>query len=164
MSKRARLAAPRPRPYADGVDPTDLIADLAKKSGLVWVSYARHTHAVWHEWVGDAVCVVSGGTEQPLPDIEKHQTVTLSLRSKASRALVAEAEAAVEVISPDSEHWDSVTQALKSGRLNIVDADSAIERWARESVVVRLVPTGTVTLADEISSSLPRTSPHLSRS
>ncbi|MEO6605400.1 MAG: hypothetical protein ABIN55_07285 [Aeromicrobium sp.] len=146
------------------MQPTDLIADLAKKSGLVWVSYARHTHAVWHEWVSDAVCVVSGGTEQPLPDIEKHQTVTLSLRSKASRALVAQAEAAVEVITPESEHWSSVTETLKSGRLNVVDADNAIERWGRESVVVRLVPTGEVTFADDVSSSLPRTSPHLSRS
>ena len=146
------------------MQPTDLIAELAKKSGLVWVSYARHTHAVWHEWVGDAVCVVAGGTEQPLPDIEKHQTVTLSLRSKTSRALVAQTGASVEVITPDSEHWASVTETLKSGRLNLTDADHAIERWARESVVVRLVPTGDVTLAGEVASSIPRTSPHLSRS
>ena len=141
---------------------TDLIADLAKKSGLVWVSYAHHTHAVWHEWVGDAVCVVTGGTEQPLPDIAKHQTVMLSLRSKASRALVAQAEARVDVITPESQHWASVTEALKSGRLNLVDADKAIERWGRESVVVRLVPTGKITLADNVSTSIPRTSPHLS--
>jgi hypothetical protein len=144
--------------------PTDLIADLAKKSGLVWVSYAHRTHAVWHEWVDDAVCVVTGGTEQPLPDIEKHKTVTLSLRSKASRALVAQAEASVEVITPESEHWASVTEALKSGRLNIVDAANAIERWGRESFVVRLVPTGKITLAGDVSTSLPRTSPHLSMS
>ncbi len=144
--------------------PTDLIADLAKKSGLVWVTYAHHTHAVWHEWVGDAVCVVTGGTEQPLPDIEKHQTVTLSLRSKATRALVAQAEARVEVITPESEHWGSVAETLKSGRLNLTDADNAIERWARESVVVRLVPTGKITLAADVPTSIPRTSPHLSRS
>lgn len=146
------------------MQPTDLIADLAKKSGLVWVAYANHTHAIWHEWVGDAVCAVTGGGEQPLPNIEKHQTVTLSLRSKASRALVAQAEARVEVITPDSKNWDSVTEALKSGRLNLVDPDNAIERWSRESIVVRLVPTGKVTLADDVSSSIKRTSPHLSRS
>lgn len=146
------------------MQPTDLIADLAKKSGLVWVGYANHTHAIWHEWVGDAVCAVTGGGEQPLPDIEKHQTVTLSLRSKATRALVAQAEARVEVITPESEHWTSVTETLKSGRLNVVDADNAIERWGRESVVVRLVPTGKIMLADDISTSIKRTSPHLSRS
>lgn len=142
---------------------TDLIADLAKKSGLVWVSYARHTHAVWHEWVGDAVCLVTGGTEQPLPDIERHETVMLSLRSKASRALVAEVKARVEVVAPGSEHWESVTAALKTGRLNLVDRDNAVERWAHESLVVRLVPTGAVVLPSDMSTSIPRTSPHLSR-
>jgi hypothetical protein len=146
------------------VNETDLIADLAKKSGLVWVSYARRTHAIWHEWVGDAVCLVTGGTEQPLPDIERHETVMLLLRSKSSRALVAEAKARVEVVPPGSEHWDSVTDALKTGRLNLVDRDNAVERWARESLVVRLVPTGAIVLPGEISASIPRTSPHLSRS
>ena len=142
---------------------TELVADLAKKSGLVWISYARESRAVWHEWVGDAVCVVAGGTEQPLPDIADQQTVQLSLRSKANRALVAQAEARVEVVAPDSEHWEAITTALKAGRLNLADSDHAIERWAVESVVVRLVPTGDVTLPEGIASSLPQTSPHLNR-
>ena len=142
---------------------TDLIAELAKKSGLVWVSYAHHTHAIWHEWVGDAVCLVTGGTEQPLPDVERHETVMLSLRSKSSRALVAEVKARVEVVAPGSEHWETVTAALKTGRLNLVDRDNAVERWAHESLVVRLVPTGPVVLPKDISASIPRTSPHLSR-
>ena len=144
------------------MNPTDLIAELAKKSGLVWVSYAQHAHAIWHEWVDDAVCTVAGGTEQPLPDIEKHETVTLLLRSKASRALVAEAEARVEIITPVSEHWDAVTSRLKSGRLNLVDRDNAIERWSRESLVMRLVPTGAIIFPEDMSSFIGRTSPHLS--
>jgi hypothetical protein len=141
--------------------PSDLVADLAKKSGLVWVSYARHSRPIWHEWVDGAVCLVTGGTEQPLPGIADHQTVTLLLRSKASRALVATAEARVEVITPESEHWEPVTTALKAGRLNLADSDDAIERWARESTVVRLVPTGRVQMSDAIPSAIPRTSPHL---
>ena len=142
---------------------TDLVAELAKKSGLVWISYAGRTHAVWHEWVDDAVCVVAGGTEQPLPDIERHQTVILSLRSKSTRALVAEAKARVEVVAPESEHWDEVTTALKAGRLNLSDGDHAIERWANESVVVRLVPTDDISLADQIATTIRHTSPHLTR-
>ena len=142
---------------------TDLVAELAKKSGLLWISYAGHTRAVWHEWVGDAVCVVAGGTEQPLPDIERHDTVILSLRSKSTRALVAEAKATVEVVTPDSEHWETVTSALKAGRLNLVDGDHAIERWAAESVVVRLVPTDEISLPDQIATSIRHTSPHLTR-
>ena len=148
-------------PYAEGVPPPDLVADLAKKSGLVWVSYAGRTHAVWHEWSGDAVCVVSGGTEQSLPAIADQQTVTLLLRSKTTRALAAGVEATVEVVSPTSEHWDPTTTALKTGRLNLTDSDDAIRRWADESVVVRLVPTGTVTVPDAMPTDIPRTSPRL---
>lgn len=142
---------------------TDLVAELAKKSGLLWISYGRRVHPVWHEWVGDAVCVVAGGSEQPLPDIERHETVILSLRSKSTRALVAEARARVEVVTPESEHWDPVTTALKAGRLNLSDSDHAIERWARESVVVRLVPTEEVSLPDQIATTIRHTSPHLTR-
>jgi len=145
------------------VNRTDLVAELAKKSGLLWISYGRRVHPVWHEWVGDAVCVVAGGSEQPLPDIERHETVRLSLRSKATRALVAEAKARVEIVAPESEHWESVTTALKAGRLNLSDADDAIERWAQESVVVRLVPTDDIALPDQIPTTISHTAPHLTR-
>lgn len=141
----------------------DLVAELAKKSGLLWISYAGRTHAVWHEWLDDAVCVVAGGSEQPLPDIERHETVILSLRSKSTRALVAEVKARVEVVTPGSEQWEPVTAALKAGRLNLIDSDHAIDRWARESVVVRLVPTGEVSLPDQIATTIGQTSPHLTR-
>ena len=141
---------------------TELVADLAKKSGLVWVSFAGRDHAVWHEWVGDAVCVVSGAGEQALPDIADHATVTLSLRSKSTRALAARVEATVEVVAPGSEHWDTVTTALKAGRLNLFDPDHAIERWAAEAVVVRLVPTGTAAVPGSIDMAIGFTSPRLS--
>jgi hypothetical protein len=145
------------------VNATDLVAELAKKSGLLWISYGGLTHVVWHEWIGDAVCIVAGGSEQPLPGIEHHETVILSLRSKSTRALVAEVKARVEVVTPESEHWEPVTTALKAGRLNLGDSDNAIERWARESVVVRLVPTGDVALPPEIATTIRHTSPHLTR-
>ena len=143
------------------MDTTALVAELARKSGLLWVAYANHSHPIWHEWVGDAVCLVAGGAEQPLPGIQDHHTVTLLLRSKTTRALVAEVQARVDVIGRESEHWDAVTTALKSGRLNIRDRDRAIDRWARESVVARLVPTGDVVLPRDIASDIAHTSPHL---
>jgi hypothetical protein len=143
------------------VSTKDLVADLAKKSGLVWVSYDGRPRAVWHEWVGDAVAVVCGGSEQELPGLADQSTVTLLLRSKTTRALVAEAEAHVEAVAPGSEHWDPVTTALKAGRLNLPDPDHAVERWARESFVVRLVPTGVALVPGAIDSSLATTSPSL---
>lgn len=142
---------------------TDLVAELARKSGLVWVTYAGRDHAVWHEWVGDAVCVVSGGAEQSLPGIADHHAVTVSLRSKSTRALAARVEARVEVVSPGSEHWHSVTSALRSGRLNLADTKTAVERWASESVVVRLVPAAPASTPAAISDALGHTSPRLSR-
>lgn len=138
-----------------------LVADLTKKSGLVWVSYAGSTHAVWHEWVGDAACIVSGGREQQLPGIADQRSVTLLLRSKSTRALAAQIEAQVEVIGSDSEHWEPVTTALKAGRLNLHDGATAIERWARESVVVRLVPQGAATVPTAMTTELAHTAPRL---
>lgn len=143
--------------------PTDLVAELAKKSGLVWISYAGRTRAVWHEWVGDAICVVAGGTEQDLPDLAAQQTVTVLLRSKSTRALAARTEAQVEIVAPGSEYWDSVTTALKSGRLNLVNGAEAVQRWADECVVVRLVPVGEPVTPATIDSSLSATRPVLAR-
>lgn len=142
---------------------TDLVADLAKKSGLVWVTFDGRDHAVWHEWVGDAVCVVSGGAEQSLPGIADQDVVTVSLRSKTTRALAARVEARVEVVAPGSEHWESVTTALRAGRLNLVDSGSAVERWAAESVVVRLVPDAPAATPAAIPDEIARTAPRLSR-
>ncbi|MFC5679493.1 hypothetical protein [Aeromicrobium endophyticum] len=142
---------------------TDLVADLAKKSGLVWVTYAGRDHAVWHEWVGDAVCVVSGGAEQSLPGIAEQRAVTISLRSKSTRALAARVEARVEVVAPGSEHWETVTSALRAGRLNLADSATAVERWAAESVVVRLVPDAPASTPAAISDDIGHTSPRLAR-
>lgn len=141
-----------------------LAAELAKKSGLVWITYDGSTHIVWHEWVGGGVCVVAGGREQPLPGIEHEKFVTLGLRSKATRQLVAEAEVRVEVVGPNSPHWDEITKALKSGRLNLTDPDDAIDRWARECVVVRLVPTGRLLREGALDNSIGHSTPRLSGS
>lgn len=141
--------------------PPDLVADLAKKSGLVWISFDGRSRAVWHEWVADAVCVVVGGSEQDVPGLADQETVTLLLRSKSTRALAAHTQARVEIVPPGSEHWDTVTAVLKAGRLNLDDAAGAIQRWAAECVVVRLVPLGSPAVPASIDSSLPATRPLL---
>ena len=143
--------------------PKALVAELAKKSGVVWVTYDGHPHPVWHEWVGDAVCVVVNGDEQPLPGIENQSTVTLVLRSKTNRHLVAEAEASVELLTPASEQWDVVTSTLRTGRLNVHDRDNAIEGWSRNSQVVRLVPTGVLRRAEDVPTEIGQSMPPLAR-
>ena len=144
----------------------DLVTDLAKKSGLVWITAVDGTYPVWHELVesadGWAVCVVGGGGEQPIPDVHDDDIVLLLLRSKTNRQLVATVEATVEVLTPESSAWEDVTSALKKGRLNLADSDHAVERWARESSVLRLVPREPVVLASDLPTDRHTTSPRLS--
>lgn len=140
----------------------DLVTDLAKKSGVLWIEFADRTYPVWHELVDHAVCVVGGGAEQPIPEVHDGDTVSLLLRSKANRHLVARVDATVEVLTLDSPAWDAVTSTLKSGRLNLPDMDTAIERWARESTVLRLVPREPVLLAADLPHDRRPTSPRLS--
>ncbi len=140
----------------------DLVTDLAKKSGLVWITSLDRTYPVWHELVEGAICVVGGGSEQPIPDVHDDDKVLLLLRSKTNRQLVATVQATVEVLTPESSAWEDVTTALKSGRLNLLDSDHAIERWARESRVLRLVPHEPVIMASDLPTDRRPTSPRLS--
>lgn len=123
-----------------------LVAELAKKSWLCWISYGDppHAHPVWHAWVTDAICVVAGGDEQPLPGIEEQSEVLVTLRTKTTRERLATCRARVERVGPDHADWEAITQALVTGRLNLVDPSTAPDRWARGAVVVRLVPTEVV--------------------
>lgn len=140
----------------------DLVTDLAKKSGLVWITVHDRTYPVWHELVDGSICVVGGGGEQPIPDVRDDDKVLLLLRSKTNRQLVATVEATVEVLTPESPAWNDVTAALKSGRLNLPDPDHAIERWTRESKVLRLVPHEPVILASDLPTDRRQTAPRLS--
>jgi hypothetical protein len=144
------------------VSDLDLVTDLAKKSGLVWITALDRTYPVWHELVDGDICVVGGGGEQPIPDVNDGDEVLVLLRSKTNRQLVATVQATVDVLTPESSTWDDVTTALKSGRLNLADSDHAIERWARESRVLRLVPHEPVIMASDLPTDRRPTSPRLS--
>jgi hypothetical protein len=144
------------------------VAELAKKSSVAWLQAHGRRWPIWHEWVDDenggAVCVVGsvgGGSEQPIPDVVDGETVTLLLRGKADRALAASVEARVEIIGAGSAAWEPTTAALKAGRLNLDDMSSAVDRWARECRVLRLVPVE-ATPAGELADDRAQTRPHLS--
>ena len=139
-----------------------LVTDLAKKSGLVWITALDRTYPVWHELVDDTICVVGGGGEQPIPDVHDDDKVLILLRSKTNRQLVATVGATVQVLTPESPAWEGVTAALKAGRLNLPDSDHAIDRWARESRVLRLIPHEPVILASDLPSDRRQTVPRLS--
>lgn len=131
--------------------PTDVLAlalaaELGKKTGVSWVTYDGQQHAVWHTWTdpgdGGVLCLVSGGTEQPLPDIPHDAPVEVTMRSKDTGGRLLTWVGRACVVRPGDEHWDAVTAALVGARLNLPDLTTAADVWADSSVVRRIVPTG----------------------
>ena len=120
-----------------------LIAELARKSGVCWLRRpAESAHAAWHVWHDDALCLISGGDEQRLPPLEDGGLVEVLMRSKDTGGRVLTWVGRVSVVRPEDPAWARTTAALVAGRLNLRDLTTAADRWARESVVHRIVPTG----------------------
>jgi hypothetical protein len=130
-----------------------LVAELGKKTGVSWLTYAsgyddtKHTHAAWHAWVeteedGGALYVVSGGDEQPLPGIEQARRVEVTMRSKENGGRLVTWVAVASRVTPDDPAWEPVTAALVAGRLNLDDLTTAAQQWAESSIITRLKPTG----------------------
>jgi hypothetical protein len=124
-----------------------LVAEATKKAGLVWLTVpgADRARAAWHVWHDGAAYVVSDGEEQPLPGLAQAGEVTVTVPSKDNRARLVTWVATVGTVEPATEEWDTVTAALKGSRLNARDGEHQPERWATESRVTRLTPTGRLT-------------------
>ncbi|HJR39756.1 MAG TPA: hypothetical protein VJ819_15340 [Nocardioidaceae bacterium] len=121
-----------------------LTQELGKKTGVCWLRYDGQEHAAWHIWLDDALYLVSGGAEQPLPGIEDASSVEVVMRSKENGGRLLTWVAAASVVHPTDELWQPVTAALVSARLNLDDLSTAAADWAEHSVVTRLAPTATV--------------------
>ena len=125
---------------------TALVAEVARKSALVWLRPAGDEHgpamAAWHVWYDDAVHVVSGGAEQSLPDLPDGAEVDVIARSKDTGGRVVTFRATVSTVFPGTDEWEPVVRELHAKRLNPRDGEQQPARWARESRVVRLTPTG----------------------
>jgi hypothetical protein len=124
-----------------------LIAELSKKTGVSWLRYgsspqAHTAHAAWHLWYDEALYVVSGGNEQPLPGIEDVDRVEVTMRSKENGGRLLTWVATRSDVRPEDEAWEPVTAALAADRLNLDDLAAAVRDWAERSVVSRLEPTG----------------------
>jgi hypothetical protein len=121
-----------------------LVAELGKKTAVSWLRHEGATHAVWHVWLDDALCLVSGGTEQPLPDLPDGARVEVVMRSKDNGGRLVTWVGTASVVRPGEPDWEPVTAALVANRLNAPDLATTADGWARTSVVRRVVPTGEV--------------------
>ena len=127
-----------------------LIAEATKKSDLVWLAADdMPATAAWHVWHDDAVYVVGGAGEQPLPGVAEAETCAVIVRSADTWGRIVTWEATISRVDPGSEQWSSVVPVLVAKRLNLRDGDSAAARWAAEGAVFRLAPTGRLLEAGE---------------
>jgi hypothetical protein len=119
---------------------TTLVAEATRRSGAVWVSTEDVAPALlWHLWHDGRMYVVGGGAEQRLPVTCGRALVTV--RSAASQSgRVVEWVAEVATVEPGTPLWQEVAPLLAASRLNAVDAAGLLERWARESTVLRFCP------------------------
>jgi hypothetical protein len=97
---------------------------------------------VWHLWQDGSAYLLTGGTEQPMPDgldaDGAQAEVTARSKDKGSQPIVW--RAAVQQVEADSAEWRGVVPAMASRRLNSPDGEQAPKRWARECRLFRLIP------------------------
>ena len=123
-----------------------LVEEATKKSGLVWVTApGLPARARWHVWHDGAACVVGDGPgEQPLAGLVDGASAEVTVRSKDKGGRLVSWAARVTELPAGSKAWQETVAQLKGKRLNAPDGEEQPARWARESRVLRLEPTGRV--------------------
>ncbi|MCW2600509.1 MAG: hypothetical protein JWM02_2338 [Frankiales bacterium] len=121
-----------------------ILDEATKRSGVVWVALEDHRpRLVWHLWHDEGLWLVCGGLEQELPGAGTATRAVVTVRSKATQNdRLVSWQATVSRIAPDSAEWEAVVPLLHAQRLNAPDGEDQPARWARESTVLKLFPTG----------------------
>ncbi len=136
---------------ASGPELHPVVEEATRRSGVVWVALgAARPRLVWHLWHDGSLWLVCGGAEQELPGGPAATRAVVTVRSKATRNdRVVSWEAAVTEVAPGSPDWATVVPLLHAQRLNAPDGEEQPARWARESAVLRLTPTGGLVAATD---------------
>lgn len=125
-----------------------LVVEATKKAGLVWILVPGQPRAMatWFVWAdgghGDAVYVVAGPGEQPVPGLPEAVECEVSVPSADKHGRIVTWTATVRPVEPGGEEWDAVVPGMLTKRLNLAGSEGAAERWARDCVLLRLAPTG----------------------
>ncbi len=134
------MTEPANVPHADPAALDALVAEAARKSGVLWIELPGRPqpYAAWHVWLDGAACVVHGGREQPLPGLAESDRVTVSLPSKDKGGLLVRYVARVEQLTQADPRWEPAVTALHAARQSPPDGEAQPERWALESRVTVL--------------------------
>ena len=121
-----------------------LVQEATRRSGVVWVELpGRAPRPVWHLWHDGSLYTVVGGLEQALAD--PGPTAVVIVRSKDTQNdQVVRWGAEVSQVRPGSPLWNEVVPLLHARRLNPPDGAAQPARWAASSLVLRLMPTGSL--------------------
>jgi hypothetical protein len=114
------------------------IEEALRKSGVVWVDLGAGSRIAWPVWHEGALWLVCGGLEQDLPGARTAERASVVVR--AQEGPVLSWTATVTQVEPGSDEWASVVPVLHEKRLNPPDGEAQPDRWARESLVLRLTP------------------------
>lgn len=114
-----------------------------RKAAVVWVAVAGgRPVGAWPVWHEDAAYLLGGGREQQLPDLDGAGSCVVTVRSADTGGRIVSWPAHVYRVEPGGTQWAEVLPLLLAKRLNLTDPDEAPARWARESALHRLVPSG----------------------
>lgn len=128
------------------IAPAALIVESMRKAAVVWLTdlpgqpTGRST-AAWCCWLDDALYVVSGAGEQPVPGLGTATSCTVSGRGDNGARIVVW-PAAVHQLAPGGQEWERVVPHLVGKRLNLPAGDDTPARWARDCTVAKLTPCG----------------------
>lgn len=125
-----------------------LVAAATKKAAVVWLSIeGAPAYIVWCVPIADALYVVAGPGEQAAPGLADAMVVNVTARGDHGGS-IATWPAAVQRVEPGSDDWNAVALTVASKRLNATgSAEDLVATWARDDVLVRLVPDLTSTNA-----------------
>ena len=118
-----------------------LVAEATKKAAVVWLSIGgAPAYVVWCVPIADAIYVVAGAGEQTAPGLADATFVDVTARGDHGGG-IATWSAVVQPVDPGSDDWNAVALTVAGKRLNATgSAEDLVAKWARDDVLVRLVP------------------------
>ena len=123
---------------------TDAAETALKKGSICWLTIPQPDggnlrRPTWYVQQGSSLFVLTGETEQQLPNLEHCDSVTVTVKSKEVKATIGEMQADVRVVTDDEEFERIATLGLGT-RLNLPDGDGALQRWKERCRLVELTP------------------------